>query len=753
MLMCLVSVRTVSPVTVLFSAFQASKFRAPFLHRHLNGSSFANAKEPVDLTTTSKKELVEMYDHTINSYYCNIRVLGTGSSEIIPSFLVKCVKQTYLFNCGGGFVRLKGVLRKNPVLFFTRASWENMEGCLSLSSHFNNNVKYVGPSKCSLFLDVSSKFFPIEGWKSAVHSSRYCDDGISVSVIDLKGTGDEQRSHTVVAYSCKLSDDPGKLDAEKAVELGVPRGPAFKLLVEGRSVSTKSGGVVHPAQVMGETTKGPSFLVIDCPNRSFLESVCSNQKLQPQWFREKGESLKLMVHITPLHILEEELYCKWMASFGDGVDHLFLHSSVCPGEVSLRRALTFSMPFHLMNPQVYHFPHIPSEDKIRLKDMKVSKYVSQNSLLIGRVDLNYGLKAKSNVAVDRSLLLTPLDNKIESDYNSILMNKHLYSDILEYHRSLSECFPWDKRDIVHHLSSNEDCAGSLDDPDDCMVTILGTSSAESNDFRNVSGILVQSTQDGNLLLDCGVGTVGQLYRCFGKDRTHDILQNIHTIFISHLHADHCFGIFSMLLALHESRNVKDPPITLIAPRDLFRALGRWNKHHSLGKLEFCGICSTYLTSKSYPKKRLNFKTVPVDHIKNSHALILSRGDDWSVVYSGDTAPCADLAREGKGATLLIHEGTFTNEYANRAEKTRHSTYSDVVDISKKMNAKFTIMTHFSRTGPLHSLWKTHRAAGVIPGVDLMSVRLSDLHKQKLSSPESTEVFNSIATWSRLQWDV
>jgi ribonuclease Z len=74
---------------------------------------------------------------------------------------------------------------------------------------------------------------------------------------------------------------------------------------------------------------------------------------------------------------------------------------------------------------------------------------------------------------------------------------------------------------------------------------LGTASAIPSKYRNVSStlVIVKST---NILLDCGEGTYGQLCRRFGKDVS-KILYNLHSIFISHLHADHHLGLFTILI--------------------------------------------------------------------------------------------------------------------------------------------------------------------------------------------------------------
>lgn len=71
----------------------------------------------------------------------------------------------------------------------------------------------------------------------------------------------------------------------------------------------------------------------------------------------------------------------------------------------------------------------------------------------------------------------------------------------------------------------------------------------------VSSTLIQIPGCGNILLDVGEGTMGQLARRFGPWRSQypdveesadDILSNIKLLFISHIHADHHSGLAGFL---------------------------------------------------------------------------------------------------------------------------------------------------------------------------------------------------------------
>lgn len=50
----------------------------------------------------------------------------------------------------------------------------------------------------------------------------------------------------------------------------------------------------------------------------------------------------------------------------------------------------------------------------------------------------------------------------------------------------------------------------------------------------------------SILMDCGEGTLGQIIRFYGKDKSKEILKNLKAIYVSHLHADHHLGKLTLL---------------------------------------------------------------------------------------------------------------------------------------------------------------------------------------------------------------
>lgn len=49
--------------------------------------------------------------------------------------------------------------------------------------------------------------------------------------------------------------------------------------------------------------------------------------------------------------------------------------------------------------------------------------------------------------------------------------------------------------------------------------------------------------------------------------------------------------------------------------------------------------------------------------------------------------------------VLINESTFTKDRQEHAEQKNHCTMEEALDVAKKINAKYTILTHFSQRYP------------------------------------------------------
>ena len=97
------------------------------------------------------------------------------------------------------------------------------------------------------------------------------------------------------------------------------------------------------------------------------------------------------------------------------------------------------------------------------------------------------------------------------------------------------------------------------------ITFLGTVSGMPMTLRNNSSVLVESSPGSYMLFDCGEGTLQQLNRKFGYEKTLEILKNLKAIYISHLHADHQMGFIGIVQQRETGLLTDDSNSSLAAP--------------------------------------------------------------------------------------------------------------------------------------------------------------------------------------------
>lgn len=87
--------------------------------------------------------------------------------------------------------------------------------------------------------------------------------------------------------------------------------------------------------------------------------------------------------------------------------------------------------------------------------------------------------------------------------------------------------------------------------------------------------------------------------------------------------------------------------------------------------------------------------------------------------------CPNLIKLGENCDLLIHEATMDDGRESMAKRKLHSTTSEAIKAGKCMNAKFTLLTHFSqRYSKIPALPKEEANVGL--SYDYMEVKLPQL---------------------------
>ncbi len=284
------------------------------------------------------------------------------------------------------------------------------------------------------------------------------------------------------------------------------------------------------------------------------------------------------------------------------------------------------------------------------------------------------------------------------------------------------------------------------------VTFLGTAAARPTVRRNVSAIALQREGD-SFLLDCGEGTQRQMMR-YGTGFA------VRDVYITHLHADHFLGITGLLrtMALQgrtdplrifgpaSSRPTLEQAVSLGVERVPFPlaieelregerveygeydvvafpadhrtpAVGyAFVEHERLGRFDVDRARALGVPEgKLFGKLHLG-ESVEVDGRRIEPADVVGPSRPGRiVVYTGDTSPSESTIEIAKGASLLIHEATFGDEEADRAQQTHHSTASGAAALAARAGVRRLYLTHVSaRYSDDHSVLETE-AREAFPG--------------------------------------
>ena len=203
-------------------------------------------------------------------------VLGTSGMMPLPkrhlsSVLLRREGELFLFDCGEGtqvaLRKLNLKWKKISVIFISHTHADHvtgLPGILMLSSQVERDgpLYIIGPPKIQEYIEENRRIlemyinYEIIITEVTGPGIVYEGDGYKVRAFPLS------HSKTCVGYTLEENLRPGVFFPEKALELGVPKGPFFSVLQGGRNVELPDGRIVQPEQVMGQKRKGRKFSYI-----------------------------------------------------------------------------------------------------------------------------------------------------------------------------------------------------------------------------------------------------------------------------------------------------------------------------------------------------------------------------------------------------------------------------------------------------------------------------------------------------------
>ncbi|KAK3610708.1 hypothetical protein CHS0354_028098 [Potamilus streckersoni] len=731
----------------------------------------------------------------------DIQIIGNGGPGNPKSLMLITDHCSYLFNCGEGTQRIATELKIKlaPVenIFITSKNWENTGGllgmCLTLESINVPLVKIHGPPDVDKIIKMAKTFAESNVVKVEVRDTeegQYQDHAFKIEYVHLKKSGsskainheqgatlttpennkistadasiiqgnskrlmDQQElasneednnesneneprkrqklvsadSEVAVAYIIHPFPKPRSVDLEKCVELGIPAGPLIGELTRGNCVTLEDGKVVNPEEILFPQEKCRPIIILDCPDMDYLDSVLTSeqfQRLSPQANSagDKDETPELIIHMSPAHVFLSPPYRQFMERFEGKTEHLILNETM-PG-ISSAGIYRYQCFLNLLHPVI--FPLLPFMNE----SPKIEKGSCESSVKSTITGLRYRYRHKQFlwnqcIEVDREAFVQEALNM--ANVNEEL--EKLKSIFMDDYTNKGEKYP--------------------------ETVFLGTGSSVPSKTRNVSGILLNISDDSSMLLDCGEGTMGQLYRFYGN-KTDEMLCRVKVVFISHLHSDHHLGLFTIINSRLKAFERSGKPYTkliVIAPIQLYRWLGFYSSYVTdilsfINMIPLQQIVPKYLeTSRDQYDlvvDTLNMKSiepVEVNHCKHAYGITLTYSSGWKIVYSGDTMPCEKLVKAGMNCDLLIHEATMADELIEEAKLKTHSTTSQALNIGHQMKAKFILLNHFSQRYAKIPMIDEQFSENVGISFDNMRVSLSELRAIPMLYPALQAIFS------------
>lgn len=270
---------------------------------------------------------------------------------------------------------------------------------------------------------------------------------------------------------------------------------------------------------------------------------------------------------------------------------------------------------------------------------------------------------------------------------------------------------------------------------DFTLKIMGTASAMPVVGRFQSAHVLE-IHGRSFLVDCGEGVQSRL-------KEHGIsLMRIDSVFVSHIHGDHVFGLFGLLSTV--GMLGRTSPMNLYGPAALGPILKFFLSYYGEGlafEVRFVPL-KMKEPETIYETRGLEVLAFPLNHGIETFGFLfrekqpqynvvkeaidrygltlteigsLKRGEDVvrpdgvipaaeaaylpyeprSYAYVSDTAPFPALAGWVRGVSLLYHEATYLAELEEQAAKRHHSTTLQAARCAKEAGAGRLVIGHYS----------------------------------------------------------
>jgi ribonuclease Z len=271
--------------------------------------------------------------------------------------------------------------------------------------------------------------------------------------------------------------------------------------------------------------------------------------------------------------------------------------------------------------------------------------------------------------------------------------------------------------------------------DQLKIVFLGTGAAVPSITRGLPALAI-IRENKCILCDCGEGTQLKIQHA-GLSPS-----KIHTICISHMHGDHIFGLPGFITS--QQLFGRTAPLTIYGPPGISNYLktiaeiAKYKIEFPLSVVEldpdnasFFQVDEFSVTSKNLDHSSVclgyrfeesprpgKFDSIKADELGVPQGPLrsqLQKGEDIKIddrqirsselvgpsvpgriiTYCTDTRPCETTRELAQDCDLLIHDSTFSDAWADKADPTFHTTSRNAAKMARTANARQLALWHLS----------------------------------------------------------